>query len=242
MNHKLAFIHFGKAGGSYINFYLRKKIKIDEINSWHPNSLITCEAGNWKRDWTEKELLEISNFEPTSPTVVHNHHNNWTAKAVHEFNSKEWLTFMFIRDPRDIICSLYFYAHRLINDDKPTPLGPVGALAGHLPPGTFIAPDVTKLNLDKFVYDLATNDQLKIFWKLPSFTGSISYVREMSDENFGKFCKDILNFEYFPINHINTTQNKGYKYYLNSGEISSNTYQVLIDTPEFNEYKEYLIL
>ena len=42
--------------------------------------------------------------------LAHNHHINWTKESVKKFNDHGWLTFMFIRNPKDIMCSLFFWA------------------------------------------------------------------------------------------------------------------------------------
>lgn len=240
MRDKLAFIHFGKAGGNYVNSYLHQILKFGKINSWHRNSIILCESGNFNRDWTEEELLNFVNLRFEKPVYVHNHHNNWSHKTVNKYNDNGWFTFMFIRDPRDVICSLYFFAHKLIKECKATPLGSDGTLAGHLPQNSFETPDVTKLTLDEFVRAVTTNPKLRIFWKLPAYVKLIQYVQEMNDSNFGAFCSEVLNHAYTPREHLNVTENRGYNFYLSSGRIDKSTDTILTNTSEFNEYKEYL--
>jgi hypothetical protein len=59
-NKKLAFIHYGKAAGVYIQHYIREQVfpRIKHFNSWWDFNYKNKRA--LTRDWTEKELLEIA--------------------------------------------------------------------------------------------------------------------------------------------------------------------------------------
>ena len=46
-------------------------------------------------------MLEIAEAD-VEEALTHNHHINWTKKSVKKFNDHGWLTFMFIRNPKDI--------------------------------------------------------------------------------------------------------------------------------------------
>ena len=114
-NKKLAFIHFGKAAGVYTQHYIREQVfpRIKHFHSWW--NFEDLHEFNYKpkrrlnRDWKEEELLQIADAD-VEEAIAHNHHINWTKESVKKFNDKGWLTFMFIRDPKDIMCSLYFWA------------------------------------------------------------------------------------------------------------------------------------
>ena len=122
------------------------------------------------------------------------------------------------------------------------PLGSDGTLAGHQSKNAFETLDVTSLTLDEFVFRLSTIDQLKVFWRLPKYISLIQYVREMNHNNFGHFCKNRLNHSYTPREYTNTSENKGYQVYLESGDISQSTNELLLASAEYNEYRNYLAL
>ena len=108
-NKKLAFIHYGKAAGVYTQHYIREHVlpHAKHFNSWWDFNHIDKRGLN--RDWTQEELLKIAEAD-VEEALTHNHHINWTKESVKKFNDHGWLTFMFIRNPKDIMCSLYFWA------------------------------------------------------------------------------------------------------------------------------------
>ncbi len=85
MADKIAFIHYAKAAGRYVDYYLQNNVfenvsdnlaqqDVKVFNSWSvPFSL--------GRDWNEKELLQLAaNRHPTqspTPAEVMDHHQLW---------------------------------------------------------------------------------------------------------------------------------------------------------------------
>ncbi len=108
---KLAFIHFGKCAGSYVNYYLRAHVvpNIEHYNSWWDFG--ANNERNLERDWTKEELLDIA-ITNTDTGLAHNHQIGWCVETVKAFRNNGWLTFMFIRNPKDVLCSLYFWSQR----------------------------------------------------------------------------------------------------------------------------------
>ena len=87
---KVAFIHYAKAGGVYINSHIyRKALKnktYQNYNSWRKNDFYDTPI---KRDWNERELLEICKKTGDEDFIIaHNHHNGWNNKIILEFQKK----------------------------------------------------------------------------------------------------------------------------------------------------------
>lgn len=239
---KIAFIHFGKAGGVYINAYFRQRIlknkNLIHKNLWlesHLNKNITG------RDWNEQELLEFSKLEnPDGFVFVHNHQNNWSSFVLKEYKANGWFTFCFLRDPKDIICSLYFFSKKLIKNGGHTAIGPVGVLAGYKEHGAFQVIDVEAVSLDEFVAKMVEDKNQHIFWKLPDYVDDLSYVKQINEKNLRQFFKEFFDHSYFPMKKLNVSSNMGYNFYRAIGEISDETHEKLVSHPEYTKYKEYL--
>jgi hypothetical protein len=107
---KLAFIHFGKTGGVYVNHYLREYVM---PTARHYNSWWNMKTGerHLNRDWSKGELLRIAG-KKVNTALAHNHHINWCEKTIKAFKDNGWLTFMFLRNPKDLMCSLFFWSRK----------------------------------------------------------------------------------------------------------------------------------
>ena len=161
-------------------------------------------------------------------TWVHNHHINWTKKAIQEYNKQEWLTFTFIRKPEEVLCSLWNYVRTKTK--------------GHDAFGVLY--DVSLKSLDEFIDTLLSIGDsyvdMKNLWVLPDYIDELDYVAEMNDKNFGYFCEKYFGHDYIPQRRRNESANKGYQFYRDSREISDKTHEKLMIHPEYIQYKKYL--
>jgi hypothetical protein len=259
---KTAFIHFGKCAGVYINFYLKKNVMPDALryNSWEGLPIWRSVYGeDIHRDWSETELTQIANetFHPQFTSeykMAHNHHINWNMKTVKEFRKNNWLTFTFLRDPKDLICSLYFYArkrHKFVKKDsmgRPIVPGP-GLLPGGPPhrnpmEGLIVSvsgqKDPFQVPLDKFINFVLDDERTRPLWVLPDYIDELDYVAEFNERNFEIFLKKYFNHHYVPEEKQNTSLNKGFEYYYKCGEISEETKNKIESDPEYKKYFDYL--
>ena len=241
-NKKLAFIHFGKAAGVYIQHYIREQVfpRMKHFNSWWDFNYKNKRA--LTRDWTEEELLEIADAN-VEEALTHNHHINWTKESVKKFNDNGWLTFMFIRNPKDIMCSLYFWAQsqwdRWDSEDKSAqvlrePLTEeLKYISGQDNP--------YNVSLDDFVRGMLSGKGAQYLWVLPDYVDDIQHVAEFNDKNFGSFLLDNFQHLYAPLRKRNTSKSEGYKTYLDRGEISQETNDMVESHSEYKRYLKYLI-
>jgi hypothetical protein len=240
-NRKLAFIHFGKAAGVYIQHYIREQVfpRMKHFNSWWDFNYKNKRA--LTRDWTEEELLEIADAN-VEEALTHNHHINWTKESVKKFNDNGWLTFMFIRNPKDIMCSLYFWAQsqwdRWDSEDKSAqalrePLTEeLKYISGQDNP--------YNVSLDDFVRGMLSGKGAQYLWVLPDYIDDIQHVAEFNDKNFGSFLLDNFQHLYAPLRKRNISKSEGYKAYLDRGEISKETHSMVESHPEYKRYLKYL--
>jgi len=237
---KLAFIHFGKCAGSYVNYYLRAHVvpNVEHYNSWWDFG--GKNKRNLERDWTKEELLDIATAD-THTGFAHNHQIGWCAETIKAFKDNGWLTFMFVRDPRDILCSLYFWSQRQYRRWKPEELH--GGLRGPLKNEVVKMSgqdDPSKVSMDTFIKFLIADEEARHLWILPDYTNEIEYVAEFNDKNFGNFLSKYFGHNYTPQEKKNTSPSKGYKHYCEVGEIPKETQQLINSNPEFKAYSKYL--
>ena len=209
----------------YTNFYLTDKVfkpnNYSIFNGWHEYNHLKLET---LRDFTEEELLQISIYDKNK-AYCHNHHINWSDKSVDAFNQNDWFTFTFIRKPENLICSLYFWGNKMINQADFNP---------------FVNVELEKLTLDQIINICIERDDLRRLWVLPSYIEKLNYVEEFSNDSFTVFLK-----KYFNLNHEirpvrNKSENKGFKNHLEEGLIKKNTLNRLVNDLDFVKYKKYL--
>jgi len=240
-NKKLAFIHYGKAAGVYIQQYIRDQVfpRMKHFNSWWDFNYKNKRA--LTRDWTHEELLEIAEAD-VEEALTHNHHINWTKECVKKFNDNGWLTFMFIRNPKDVLCSLYFWGQgqwdRWDAEDKSAqvlrqPLTEeLKYISGQDNP--------YNVKLDDFIRGMINGKGARRLWTLPDYVDEVQHVAEFNDKNFSSFLLNNFQHVYIPRKKENTSQNEGYKTYLDRGEISQETHSIIESHPEYKRYLKYL--
>ena len=254
---KLAFIHFAKAAGRYIGHYLCTQIfgnsasdlaeqEYKVFNSWERPYLLD-------RDWTETELLQLANnrFPEQSATpaqikahhrlwkhnyldkqYVHNHHYSWCERTVREFRRNGWFTFMFIRDPAELLCSLWTWARK--------------ARAAGTDPRYIIQPTrLIEMELDAFIKEIISCPELRQFYALPDYVDEIDHVAEFTEDNFRLFVKTVepghqYGSEQIVFSHRHASGNPGYGGYRRRGLISDETHELLRDTPEVQRVRELI--
>ena len=240
-NKKLAFIHYGKAAGVYIQNYIREYVfpRMKHFNSWWDFNYKNKRA--LTRDWTEEELLQIADAD-VEEAIAHNHHINWTKESVKKFNDKGWLTFMFIRDPKDIMCSLYFWAKDQWDrwsSESQSDLDLREPLKQEL---RYISGQDNPHNvyLDDFIRGMLNGEGAKNLWILPDYVDDIQHVAKFNNKNFGSFLLENFQHVYVPTKKRNTSKSEGYKAYLDRGEISEETNSMVESHPEYKRYLKYL--
>jgi hypothetical protein len=263
---KIAHIHFGKCAGAYVKSYLARNflhpLNYAVFDSWHivkqpPNSQWAFDFEDSKvldRDWTEDELIEIID-KGKEKVYVHNHHFTWSKKTVKYANEKGLLTFCFLRCPKDLLCSLYWWAKDRIEEGKVNILFDPSAkkafdLVGTHPNledaegfDSVFGASCLNLTLDDFIRIFSHEENKNgcgKLWNIPDWMDDVQYVAEFSDENFSYFLKKYFDHEYVPTKKLNTSQNKGYEFYYNNGEISEESHQALTTHPEYKKYSKYI--
>lgn len=217
----VAFVHFGKAGGQYVARYVSQLLgpSCEILNSF---------SRGLRRDWSNGEMRIIAQkiFHPNRQLFVANHHHNFGPELVRFFKANGWATFCFVRDPRDVITSLYFYGLKLIEAGKDcpgSPLHPAGVLAGHLKPDAFEPLDATAMDLDAWAEAMVEREELHRFWVLPPWLDEVEFVAPISDDSLAWFFIKHFGHDYRPRQRVNVSANQGFEHYVTNGRISQAT-------------------
>ena len=105
----LAFIHIQKCAGTYVDSYLTRHLVplgYRIFNPWYMTRAEIASLGrgvsfsrdlskqDYKRDWSEDELLKISSLKEKHK-YIHNHSKNWSKNVFEEYKKKGFFTFSF---------------------------------------------------------------------------------------------------------------------------------------------------
>ena len=215
---KIAFVHFGKSAGVYINEHMKSECvrNYQKFMSYH--KLLNPRQVS-DRDWTQEELVKIAKTEQEYAYVT-NHHINWTLDTVKTFKENGWFMFTFLRKPEELLCSLFNWSK-----EKNVILR-----------GEGIDPNSLE---EIFEYCLIDKNFAKL-WKAPDYIDELDYVAEFNDKNFGDFLYKYFGEIYEPKKPSNTSKNKGFNYYRETGEISDNIAQKFFEQPEYEKFLSYL--
>lgn len=217
VNHKIGFIHFGKCAGTYTQDYMYANVidGYEYFNSWwhHPDKHYSHIRD---RDFTGDELMEIADRDDQL-SYVHNHHINWTTDLVQYFKDRDFKFFTFLRDPKDLLCSLFFWSKE----------------KGH---NAALIKDMEDLN-ELFTKCLSPG-VIKL-WCLPEYIDMIDNVSIFSDDNFGTFLDREFGYDYKPTGKRNTSSNKGFLYYYENGYIDKDVVLRFQETHEYRKYFDY---
>jgi len=253
---KVAFIHFGKAAGRYVHRYLSSQVfrnpegdlarqEYKEYNSWQRPFLLS-------RDWFETELLQLANnrFPGQLPTpeqvrihhglwshdylarqYVHNHHYSWSRASVCEFRRNGWFTFMFIREPADLLCSLWTWSRKMV-------------AAGVNPDRVLQPTRLIGMPLDGFLQEVIGNADYNRFYALPDYVEEIDYVAEFTEENFRRLLSERFEHDYRTGSNLQRYRrpsgNPGYAAYRNRGDISDRTHSLIERNAAVQRVREHL--
>lgn len=219
---KIAFIHFGKCAGVKTNELFKQACVLKGIpvydwafgerTPWSHESCcnaIACPDGIG-RDWSSVELNLMSGL---GSGYVHNHHISWSANDIVLYNERGWETFTFLRNPRDLLCSLYFWSRKI----NPSPL------KGN--------PTDSTGTLDEFLRSIV-REESKSMWRLfmpePYMMARVKHVARFSEDAMWGLVKKLGLYEESLFdtwhNHkANASGNKGWDHYIESELISEET-------------------
>lgn len=210
---KLFFVHYHKTGGVFFRQSLTPLIRGYRLfDSWNaPHSL--------GRDWTQAELrahLALSDAE--GPLFLHQHAHNVTADDIVVAKENGWTLVMFYRDPRDIICSLYYFLKRRLQESGST------------------------MNFDRVFTELPSFDDFfdEVFtmprhWALPWWHGMVDYMRQFSPLEVSEVCLALFDAPPPDLDPKNVSENPGWQKVLNADHLAR-----LENHPEFTRSMAWL--
>ena len=215
---KVAFVHFAKTGGVYVNKYLKTTCLKPYLKyfSWHLN-LNPCKVSG--RDWTIDEMHKIS-VEADDYSFLTQHHINWDIDTVKKFKENGWFTFMFLRKPEELLCSLFNWSNEQNVELRPG------------------LPNPTSIQ-ETFEFAVKYKGFAQL-WRIPDYIDELDYVAEFNRSNFSEFLLKYFGEVYEPRPKCNTSKNKGFAHYRKTGEISDKVTEELLTHPDYKKFIKYL--
>ena len=251
---KYAFVHMAKCGGTYVKTYLNTVI-LNPCTEHIPEGKSKDNPHlEFRKDQVLKVIDEVDKTNLTENQWMRFHQNSVDLEVVEKLNDFGWETFTFLRDPRDIISSLYFFSKRRISKEEDgekigytnfLAMAPWSGIAGHQESDQWELDkvDVRKVSLNDFAKELIENEKLHIFWQVPEYIDSIKHVDKMNHENLGKFINKVIDPQHvyapMPIGE-NPSNNKGFKHYVNTGEISKEVVDLVEGCEKIKRYDKWL--
>ena len=217
MKNKVLFCHYGKTGGTFIMNTIRRDLRQSGFEFFQHVGMPF---------YSEDNLKSIANLK-LEKIFVHQQHL-WISKHILDYyNERNFFTFMFLRHPVDLVCSLFFWGHRVLRETSKNPFGE------HF--------DLSKMTLnDYFKFILDGNDSK--LWIIPKWISSVNYVSEFSEENAIIFMDKYLGYQpnQNALARVNASGNRGYKFYLKQKTLSLNLVEDLFQHEETKKYSKYL--
>lgn len=216
---KVAFVHYGKAAGVYINAYLKNICLKTYLKyfSYHADINPFQISG---RDWTKDELIDIAST-AKDYSFLTQHHIGYDLESIKKFKENGWFTFTFLRKPEELLCSLFNWSR-----EKNIKLRPgVGA-------------NPTSIQ-ETFEFALKYKGFSRL-WKLPDYIDELDYVSEFNDTNFENFLLETFGELYEPQPKLNVSLNKGFKFYRDNNYITDEILDEFFSHPDYLKYKHYL--
>jgi len=222
MREKIIFCHYGKAGGTWVNEYMSKMLRRE---GYAIRNAFYMGLG---RDFTEDEVIHVANTCEGFKTYIHQQHLSVSGKTLDHLKSKGFWSFMFLRPPEEVICSIYFWALQKIENGEPCPIGP------QLNP--------SKIPLGDFFEEVALNQ--KALWALPRWAYQVDHLAMISENNFKAFLRQHFAHEYDPDryelkeSHLNRSENEGFAAYARQRRITLAQQSALVESKEFADFSK----
>ena len=137
--------------------------------------------------------------------------------------SKGWKIITFIRDPRDALCSLYYYFWEFINQNNLNESSTwIKLHYGFFPYKT----------LDEFLYNINVRF-------IPEWHNLFDFIGLVNDNYFNYFFKSVYDVNYKSL-CVGQTNNKGIDKLYRDGQISSETYNKVTDSVDYRLYLDII--
>jgi hypothetical protein len=195
---KLAFVHIMKTGGTTVNNAL------GSIANRHGYRLNTPAA-----NFEPEAIAEIANG-PEWNQYLHAHADSWTEDIADEFIDNGWRLVTFIRNPPDVLASMWRYAIT------------VDAIEGDFP-------------FDRYLNE-RFDDQEDPCWRIPEWWEKIHDVHAFSEASLAEFIKSAFNADWKP-RRLNASGSYGFAHYLSLGMIEPDTIERLIDDRQMKLFR-----
>jgi len=192
---KLLFLHIVKTGGTTANNTFSRVFR-------RRRYFMHVMDGAQANDFTPAQLEQIATG-PGFDQYCHCHIGAIDERLHDLFRANGWFTVCFIRNPGDLLCSLYHYTAKLNGGDKRT--------------------------IDEFINERLENPPGDDpFWRLPTWHSKISFVRIFSASRLRSFLRVYLNEENAKVRTLNASGSHGFGHHCSNGDLKTSTIKKLL--------------
>jgi hypothetical protein len=220
---KVFFVHYGKSAGVYVNEQMKSMLTGYEMFDGYA-------IPGRNSDWSSDELTNIlRNKGKDRPAYLHQQHEAIQPHHIQEARANGWKTFMFLRDPRDLIPAAFFWMKRTMETEGKNYLWPDH---GHA---------CQDWSLERHWYECIIREN-RWLWSLPSWTTHIDHTAIFTERNFQRMCYEWFGY-YAPAKaKMNASSNPGRKALCESGRLTQKMLRDLEATPEFAAFNHKFLI
>jgi hypothetical protein len=191
---KLLFLHIVKTGGTTANNAFSRVLR-------RRRYFMHVMDGEKANDFSEAQLEQIATA-PGFDQYCHCHIGAMSEDLHDLFRANGWFSVCFIRNPADLLCSLFHYTKKLRPDDART--------------------------IDEFIDErISAPESEDAFWQLPPWHEKISCVRVFTAARLRSFLNVYLNEENAKVRTLNPSGSLGFGHHCSTGEIKTSTMRKL---------------
>jgi len=224
---RMVYAHIPKTGGVTVTQTLRRHV-FDVYHDGYKD-----EKGHWVELPEAKKILSS----PESPGVfemAHKHHFMWTREELELAIEHGWRTASFIRNPFDLLCSMYHYFKRDLANGKPHPYPPWEGNKQH-------GRSDMSMAIGTFFWAALRETGLRQTWELPEwFDDLIELKMPFSPSSLQIWIRQTWFIDIGEPQRLNASANQGFQYYLDNGFFAEKVKGYMRSHAKLLEYARYV--
>lgn len=196
---KILYLHIVKSGGTTVNQCIAQTCN-------RRGYFIHRLDDDSKHDFSKEQLERIAEM-PAFDQYAHSHMGVFDEALHAKFRKHGWFTVCLVRNPADLLCSL-FHATKGLPED---------------------------MDLNRFILEVLDGDDSH--WRIPEWFEKISFCRLFYAGRIRSFLQTFLNERHRSVPALNPSGSRGFAHYLLTGEIEPSTAKKLLKHKQAELYR-----
>lgn len=224
---RLLYAHIPKTGGVTVTQTLRRNV-FDVFHDGHKN-----ERGHWVELPDAAKVLS----RPETPGVfelAHKHHFKWSREELELAIEHGWRTASFLRNPLDLLCSMFHYFRRELADGKTHPYPPWSENKEH-------GRADMSMSIATFFWCALRETGLRETWELPEwFDDLVQQKMPFSPTALRIWIRRTWLIDVGEPSRLNASANQGFQYYMDNGFFGEKVNGFIRNHAKLHEYAQYV--